>query len=516
MVPYLALCRQDSEQRGYPQRAVFNALRYIVRTGSQYVTCPTICLPRTRSETKMARVASLGDKISGEECDLLLTAFLLIAFGPGTLFGTLQVRAQVVGKDHWVPAWASAQQGPEETLSIRAATFADQSIRMFVRTAVAGTRARVLLSNVLSETPLRFGAAHIALAADRCSVVPGSDHVLKFSGRQSIIIPAGAQALSDPVNLNVSAFREVAISLFIPQKSIADTFHFLAQHPTCVSESGDLTGQEQWPGAEQKHSWYWLARVDIWGPAATNTIVALGDSITDGFGATGKYFDWPDLLAGRLSSSGRYEFSVINEGIGGNRLLHDGDGPSALARLDRDVLSQPSVRNLIILEGLNDIGWPAMEVPIDALPGTVRERPFEDQQVTSGEVIQALHQIIAMAHERRIKVFGCTLTPYRGSFFYTQAGDGVRETINRWIRTSHSFDGVFDFDKAVRDPGEPDRLLPRFQSGDWLHPNNAGYAAMVDAINLALFSEDGAGSRDSTSKPHLPRTSRSSTGRVSQ
>lgn len=419
----------------------------------------------------------------------MLAAGVVVFFlGLGTLFGASQARADAGGQEHWIATWAAAQQGPEEILGIRAEAFSDQSIRMVIRTSMAGNNARVLLSNALSGMPLRIGAAHIALAGKGCAVVPGSDHVLTFGGRRTVTIAPGAPALSDPSGLSVPASGEVAISLFLPQQSTADTFHFLAQRPTCVSGSGDLTGQEQWPGAEQKQSWYWLARVDVSAPATTSAIVALGDSITDGFGAKGEYFDWPDLLAARLRESGRHQFSVVNEGIGGNRLLHDGDGPSALARLDRDVLSQPFVKNLILLEGLNDIGWPVMEVPIHAPPGVVPQRPFSSQQVTAAEIIQALQQIIDRAHERGIRVFGCTLTPYRGSFFYTQAGDAARESINEWIRTSHAFDGVFDFDKALRDPNQPDRLLPRYQSGDWLHPSNAGYAAMVHAMTPAWFS----------------------------
>lgn len=417
-----------------------------------------------------------------------VAALLLSVLCLGTLFGSPRAQAQTAARNHWVVAWASAQQGPEEILGIRAETFTNQSIRMVVRPTIAGTSARVLLSNALSAVPLRIGAAHIALAGKECSVVPGSDHLLTFGGKPSIVIPPGAPALSDPVALNVPAFAEVAISLFIPQQSTANTFHFLAQHPTCVSKSGDRTGQEQWPGAQQKPSWYWLAGVDVLAPSKISAIAALGDSITDGFGAKGEYSDWPDLLADRLRSSGRDDFSVINEGIGGNRLLHDGDGPSALARLDRDVLSQPGVRNLIVMEGINDIGWPSMEVPIHTPPGVVPHRPFSNQQVTATEIIQALQQIIDRAHERGIKVYGCTLTPYQGSFFYTQAGNAVRESVNQWIRTSHAFDGVIDFDKALRDPGQPDRLLPRDQSGDWAHPSNTGYAAMANAINPALFS----------------------------
>lgn len=421
---------------------------------------------------------------------MLAAVLLLITFGLGASPGFAQAGAQNAGQDHWVAAWASAQQGPEEILGIGAETFANQSVRMVVRTTIAGTSARILFSNALSTAPLNIGAAHIARAGKGCSVLHGSDHVLTFGGKSSIIIPPGAPALSDPVVLDLPALNELAISLFIPQKSTADTFHLLAQHATCVSKSGNVTGQEQWPGAEQKHSWYWLAGVEILTDDASSATAALGDSITDGFGANGEYFDWPDLLAGRLRYSARSEFSVINEGIGGNRLVHDGDGPSALARLDRDILSQPSVRNLIVLEGLNDIGWPTMAVPIGGPPGVARQLPFRDQQVTAGELIQALQQIIDRAHGHGIRVFGCTLTPYRGSFFYTETGDAVRETLNRWIRTSRAFDGVFDFDKALRDPNQPDRLLPHYHSGDWLHPNNAGYAAMVDAIDVASFSSD--------------------------
>lgn len=441
-------------------------------------------------------------------------ALILLAVCLGSSFGLAQAQPQNARRNHWVTTWASAQQGPEVDLGIRAETFADQSIRMVVRSTMAGTAVRVLFSNALSANPLEIGAAHIGLAGKGCSIIPGSDRILTFGGRPSITIPPGAPALSDSVHLKVSALGELAISLFVPHPSTFDTFHFLAQHPTCVSASGNHTREYQWPGGAQKPSWYWLSAVEVRAPAHSSAIAALGDSITDGFGAKGQYRDWPDLLASRLASGGR--FAVINEGIGGNRLLHDGDGPSALARLDRDVLSKPDVRNLIVLGGINDIGWPAMEVPIQAPAGTVRRRPFRDQEVTAGDVTQALQQIIDRAHERGIRVFGCTLTPYRGSFFYTPKGDAVREAINQWIRTSHAFDGVFDFDKAVRDPSQPERFLPRYQSGDWLHPSNAGYAAMVNMINPALFSSAGRGVVGRDGSALHPSPNRLPSQRVSQ
>jgi lysophospholipase L1-like esterase len=231
-----------------------------------------------------------------------------------------------------------------------------------------------------------------------------------------------------------------------------------------------------------------LADVEVWAPIQASAAVTFGDSITDGVGAKqGEYLDWPDLLANRLAAGqDSATVAVINEGIGGNRILHDGAGVSALARLDRDVLAQPGVSTLIVLEGINDIGWPHMK---PRLPNgsTVKETPFTHEVVSAEDLITGLQQIIERAHQHGIKVFGATLTPYEGADYYSEDGEATRLAVNQWIRTGGAFDGVFDFDAAVRNPSRPSQFREDYHSGDHLHPSAAGYKAMADVIDLTML-----------------------------
>ena len=236
-------------------------------------------------------------------------------------------------------------------------------------------------------------------------------------------------------------------------------------------------------------SWYWLSDVEVLGPDQTTAIVAFGDSITDGVGAKqGEYLDWPDQLAKRLAEpSGSSNLAVVNEGIGGNRILYDGAGVSALARFDRDVIGQPGVSGIIVLEGINDIGWPHMRPPSTTETQPIKESPFAAERVSAQDLIMGLRQIIDRAHENGIKVFGATLTPYKGANYFSDDGEAIREEVNHWIRTSGAFDGVFDFDAAVRDPAHPSEFREDCQSGDHLHPSAAGYKAMSGSIDIGLL-----------------------------
>jgi lysophospholipase L1-like esterase len=358
---------------------------------------------------------------------------------------------------------------------------------MVVRPTVGGERVRIRFSNAFGTTALKIGAAHIALASQDAKIVPESDHALTFGGNPSVSIPPGAPVLSDAVDLKVSQFTEIAVSIFLPEKTASSTVHFWGQRQTYVSEVGDFSGKADIPNPTAKSSWYWLADVEVWASDRTTATVTFGDSITDGVGAKqGDYTDWPDLLANRLAGEAGASLAVVNEGIGGNRILHDGAGVSALARLDRDVLAQPGVVSLIVLEGINDIGWPHLK---PRLPSGVvmKETPFSSDLVSAQELIVGLEQIIERAHQHGIRVFGATLTPYEGADYFSQDGEATRQAVNQWIRSSGAFDGVIDFDAAVRDPDHPSQFRESFQSGDHLHPSAAGYKAMANAVDLAML-----------------------------
>jgi lysophospholipase L1-like esterase len=387
---------------------------------------------------------------------------------------------------HWVSVWSTAVHAPVVFPGMPPPlTLNNQTIREIVRPTIEGERLRVRFSNELSTTPLALGSAHIALVREDGSIVPGSDRSLTFDGKTEVQVPAGAPMLSDPVHLKISAFANVAISIYVPKETAPSTFHLLGQRPTYISGSGDFTGAEVIPNAKTTNSWYLLSDLEFWEPEQTTAIVTMGDSITDGFGAKqGDYQDWPDQLADLLAQvKGTPTLAVDNEGIGGNRILYDGAGVSALARFDRDVIAKPGVTEMILLEGINDIGWPNMK-PHPMKNGAIRKNPFAGQVVTANDLILGMKQIIERAHAHGIKVFGATMTPYEGADYFTPEGENVRETVNDWTRTSGAFDGVFDFDAAVRDPNHPQQFRDDYQSGDHLHPNASGYKAMAAAIDI--------------------------------
>ena len=410
--------------------------------------------------------------------------FTALVFAAG-IFAALAMAQNAMPPGHWVSAWSTAVHTPRVFPGMPPPlTLSNQTIREVVRPTIGGERVRVRLSNECGTEPVVLDSVHIALVNKDGSILPGTDRALTFDGRGTVQIPAGAPMLSDPVDLKIPQFADVAISIYVSKSTTPETFHLLGQRATFISGPGNLAGAADIPNAKELHSWYWLSDLEFWEPESTHAIVTLGDSITDGFGATpGDYADWPDQMSDRLSESkAGQQFAVDNEGIGGNRILYDGAGVSALARFDRDVLARPGVTEMILLEGINDIGWPNMKPRMRN--GTMRKNPFADQVVSADDLILGMKQIIARAHQHGIKVFGATMTPYEGADYFTPQGEKVREAVNQWIRTSGAFDGVFDFDAAVRDPAHPEQFREDYQHGDHLHPNAAGYKAMAATIDL--------------------------------
>ncbi len=380
---------------------------------------------------------------------------------------------------YWVGSWATSEQIPEPRNALPAKALQDATLRQTVHLSTGGDVLRVHFSNAFGTAPLHIAAAHIARA-----VAPGSsaidvatDRALTFGGRPDVIVPEGAEYISDPVRFAAPADSSLAISLYLDQAPQVETSH-PGSRATSYLTHGDVVSAPALPRATTFDHWFQIAEVDVAGPPRAAAVVILGDSIADGHASTTNGNDrWSDDLARRVHAAG-LALGVLNHGIGGNRLLHDGLGPNALARLDRDVLAQAGVRYLIVHEGINDIGTfdPQGKLPLDA------------HELFVHAVEGALEQIVLRAHAAGIAVYGGTLTPFVGSFYRpTRIGEADREAINRWIRQSGHFDAVIDFDAAMRDPERPDRLRPSLDCGDHLHPSPAGYRAMADAIPLSLF-----------------------------
>jgi lysophospholipase L1-like esterase len=389
---------------------------------------------------------------------------------------------------HWVGSWAASQQVPEPANALAAEDLRDATLRQIVHLSVGGASLRVHLSNAFGTAPLRFTAVHMARsisatgAAASAAIDPATDHAVTFAGSGEVIVPAGAEYISDPVAFPVAALSDLAISFHLEEPPMQETGH-PGSRATSYLVHGDQVAAADLAGAKKVDHWYQLAGVDVAGPGAT--VVALGDSITDGHGATMNGNDrWTDVLAERLvaaaakgSTGAPGVVGVLNQGIGGNHLLTDGLGPNVLARFDRDVLAQAGVRDLIVLEGVNDLG------------GLTRQGEVSDAEHAAlvERILGAYAQIVERAHAAGIWVIGATITPYTGSDYYHPGAksEADRQAINRWIRTLGHFDAVVDFDEVMRDPAHPERLLPAFDSGDHLHPSPAGYRAMAEAISLS-------------------------------
>jgi lysophospholipase L1-like esterase len=350
-----------------------------------------------------------------------------------------------------------------------------QTVRMVTRVSLGGHQVRVTLSNEYGSHPLVIGAAGIALAAGEAKTVPGSGQPLMFGGQSTATIPPGAKLVSDPANLDIAPLGSVAVSLYLPKQTPVSTFHWEGRQTAYIG-SGNLVSADNIQATATLDSRVFLSGILVNAKDA-RTVVALGDSITDGAGSTpNANRRWPDFLAERLAGQ---NVAVLNAGISGAQVLRDKMGVNALARFERDVLSQPGVKAVIVLLGINDIGWPESDFAPHAA------------KVRAEDMIAVYRQLITQARIHHVRIIGATLTPFEGSledtpiaYYYSAEKDKIRQTVNAWIRTSGEFDAIVDFDAVTRDPRHPERFLSKFDSGDHLHPGDEGYRAMADAVDL--------------------------------
>jgi lysophospholipase L1-like esterase len=422
-------------------------------------------------------------------------AFTLITAAMTFAIAALAVHPAAFADDkHWVGTWSASMQAP---LGVAPQSFDNQTLRQIVHVSIGGSIVRVRFSNAqttdigdcicMTQQPLVVGAASIGIRSTGASVSASSLRTLTFGGASSITIPPGAVALSDPVRLDVDPQADLAVSLYVPTPSAGETLLSLAHQTSYVSltGSGDFTGATNMPATSTTiTSWFWLTGVEVLGSDSSRAVVAFGDSITEGFNSTtDANHRWPDFLAGRLlAHRGTRNVAVLNEAISGNRVLNDEIGPNAQKRIDRDALTQGGLAYVILLEATNDLGFsqlsPGTFPPGVALPN-----------VSADDIIAGYKQFIQRVHQQAAKIYGGTILPFQGAFYWDAAAEVKRQTINTFIRTSGKFDAVIDFDAVIRDPSNPTRINPIYDSGDHLHPNDAGYAAMGNSIDLELFEK---------------------------
>lgn len=351
----------------------------------------------------------------------------------------------------------------------------NQTVRMIVRSSIGGSRVRIRVSNAVGGASVALGGAHIALREKDSVIVPGSDHALTFGGKPIATIYAGQVLISDPVSLTVAPLADIAVSLYFPRQTSAQTNHRFSLHDTYISQDGDLTGQASIAEpASVVQSYYYLAGVDVAAPADAGTVVTFGDSITDGDQSSNNTnSEWPAVLAARLQKNkATAHVGLVNAGISGNRIL--GDNGGGMVRFFHDALDVPGVKWITLLEGINDISGGARQTGPNAFG--------------ADDLIAAYRQMIAMAHSAGVKIIGCTLTPFGGSSAYSDRGEEIRSAANKFIRSSGEFDAVIDFEAAVRDAADPKRFRKEADSPDLLHPGDAGYRMMGEAIDLSIFA----------------------------
>jgi lysophospholipase L1-like esterase len=401
-------------------------------------------------------------------CGLWTTVFLALA--PRLATAQPSVARHVDG-NHWVGTWAAAPLDIDSsTMPPTPPGLADTTLRQIVRVSLGGKKVRARFSNAFGAYAgdLTIDAVHIAVSAGGSAIKQETDRALTFRGEHSVTLPRGALMISDPVDFDLAPGSDLAVTIHVRDTAKEVTGHRGAR---CTSylQSGDSVSAQALPEAAKVKVWYYVSGVDVLAPAPAGALVCMGDSITDGRGATDDTNRrWPDFLARRLQSNeGTALVGVLNEGIGGNGLWRGGIGQTAVARLDRDVLAQSGVRWLIILEGINDLGG---------------------GKTKADDLIAAYQQIILRAHDRGVLVYGATILPCGGSFYFKPKLEEARLKTNQWIRSSGAFDGVVDFDAVTRDPQDPTKLLKAADCGDHLHPNDEGFRRMADAIDLSTFT----------------------------
>ena len=412
--------------------------------------------------------------------------FLAFALWAG-LVAALQAMPVAHAGDDWIATWTASPHevwAPDFLVPVKVPrNLWGQTVRQVAQVSIGGKRVRVVLSNEYGPWPIRIGAMQIALNDKGSAIVPGSGKPLTFGGKDSIVIPPGAPAISDPVELSVGRLSSVVVSFFVPDVTPVNTFHWDAVQTTYVV-AGDKVAETDFKADFSFTARVLLSEILVDAPANARAIVTFGDSITDGNNSTpDTNRRWPDVLARRLAKAGGPPIAVLNEGISGARILSDRMGANALARFDRDVLRHPHADTVILMMGINDIGWPDSIIE----PNTPAPLP-ED-------IIAGYQQLIARAHLHNMRIIGATLTPFEDTFkgtplsaYYSAAKEQKRQAVNKWIRESGAFDGVIDFDATVRDPNRPSFIQAAFDSGDHLHPNDAGYKAMAESIDLKLLS----------------------------
>jgi lysophospholipase L1-like esterase len=398
-----------------------------------------------------------------------------------SLIGRTTLAQQPTQGMRWVGTWASAQMlvdGPD----LGAEDFRDATLRQVVHVSSGGSRIRLRLSNAFGTAPLQIQMVHVAKPASvvNCRIDATSDKPLRFSGNTAVIIPPGAEYLSDPIDYSVAPLTDLTVTMYLETPSLHQTGHIAAHTTSCLGLR-NLVSAADMPDAKKFQHWFYLAGVDVESPPDAAAVVTLGDSITDGTSSTLNGNDrWPDVLAARLQAgAATRRWSVLNVGIGGNHMLTDGVGPNALARLDRDVLAQPGVRAVIVFEGVNDLGGWTRNGPISK----------EEHDVFVARLIASYEQVIERAHASGLTVIGATILGYQGAANYHPDAANMADwqRVNDWIRQPGHFDAVVDLDKATADPAHPGRMAPTTGSADNLHPGPAGYKMMGDAFPLSLF-----------------------------